>query len=283
MSIISYKLFLKFRIFKNEEVLLNMPAETVLITGATKGIGLEFAKIFAGHRYNLVLVARDELLLEKQAGFLKKEYGIEVNTFVGDLSNHETVESLYTYLKREGTNIDILINNAGAGGLGLMTELDIKKEIECLQLNMISLTYLTRLIADEMIKRNHGKILNVASTAAFQPTPRMSMYGASKSYVLSFTEAIAEELKGTGVQVSVLCPPSTKTPLTEGLASTGTKIFIKNLMDPKAVAKCGYEGLMKNKTVIIPGFKNKLMAKSVGILPRKWVTTYTRKMIEEKV
>ncbi|PGS55918.1 SDR family oxidoreductase [Bacillus sp. AFS041924] len=260
-----------------------MPTETVLITGATKGIGLEFAKVFAEHRFNLVLVARDAMLMEKQAEFLKNEYRVEVTTFVGDLSNHSTIESLYTYLKSEGINIDILINNAGAGGLGLMTELDIKKELECLQLNMISLTYLTRLIADEMVKRNRGKILNVASTAAFQPTPLMSMYGASKSYVLSFTEAIAEELKGTGVQVSVLCPPSTKTPLTEGLASTGTKIFIKNLMDPKSVAKYGFEGLMKNKTVIIPGFKNKLMAKSVGLLPRKWVTIYTRKMIEEKV
>ncbi|PEL13979.1 SDR family oxidoreductase [Bacillus sp. AFS017336] len=260
-----------------------MPTETVLITGATKGIGLEFARVFAEHHYNLVLVARDVKLLEKQAENLIKGYGVVVNTFAGDLSNHETVEGLHNYLKSEEINIDILINNAGAGGLGLMTELDIKKELECLQLNMISLTYLTRLIADEMVKRNKGKILNVASTAAFQPTPRMSMYGASKSYVLSFTEAIADELKGTGVQVSVLCPPSTKTSLTEGLASTGTKIFIKNLMDPRAVAKCGYKGLMKNKTVIIPGFKNKLMAKSVGLLPRKWVTVYTRKMIEEKV
>ncbi|MBT2737291.1 SDR family oxidoreductase [Bacillus sp. ISL-7] len=260
-----------------------MPTETVLITGATKGIGLEFAKVFAGHRYNLILVARDATLLEQQAENLKKDYGVHVNTYAGDLSSHTTVESLHRYLKSEGINIDILINNAGAGGLGLMTELDIKKELECLQLNMISLTYLTRLIADEMVKRKQGKILNVASTAAFQPTPLMSMYGASKSYVLTFSEAIAEELKGTGVQVSVLCPPSTKTALTQGLAETRTKIFIKNLMDPQTVAKCGFEGLMKNKTVIIPGFKNKLMAKSVGLLPRKWVTIYTRKLIEQKV
>ncbi|WP_223593286.1 SDR family NAD(P)-dependent oxidoreductase [Neobacillus bataviensis] len=260
-----------------------MTTETVLITGASKGIGLEFANIFAEHRYNLVLVARDANLLEQQAELLITKYGIEVNTFAGDLSSQTTVERLYQYIKKEGIDIDILINNAGSGGLGLMTELDIKKEMEYLQLNMISLTYLTRLIADNMVKRKHGKILNVASTAAFQPTPRMSMYGASKSYVLFFTEAIAEELKGTGVQVCALCPPSTKTPLTEGLADTGTKIFIKNLMDPKIVARCGFEGLMKNKTVIIPGFKNKLMAKSVGLLPRKWVTIYTRKLIEQKV
>ncbi|MDR6999163.1 SDR family oxidoreductase [Neobacillus niacini] len=246
-----------------------MPTETVLITGATKGIGLEFTKIFACKGYNLVLVARDAKLLGIHAQNLKKDYGTQVNTFAGDLSSHTTVESLHRYLKSEGIDIDILINNAGAGGLGLMTELDIHKEMEYLQLNMISLTYLTRLIADDMVKRKQGKILNVASTAAFQPTPRMSMYGASKSYVLFFTEAIAEELKGTGVQVCVLCPPSTKTPLTQGLAATGTKIFIKNLMDPQSVAKCGFDGLMKNKTVIIPGFKNKLMAKSVGLLPRK--------------
>ncbi|NWQ43483.1 SDR family oxidoreductase [Bacillus sp. EB106-08-02-XG196] len=260
-----------------------MPTETVLITGATKGIGLEFAKVFADHRNNLVLVARNATLLEQQAEILQKDYGVQVNTFAGDLSSQATVENLHRYLKNEEINIDILINNAGAGGLGLMTELDIKKELECLQLNMISLTYLTRLIAGEMVKRKQGKILNVASTAAFQPTPGMSMYGASKSYVLTFSEAIAEELKGTGVHVSVLCPPSTKTPLTEGLAATGTKIFIKNLMDPEAVAKYGFAGLMKNKTVIIPGFKNKIMAKSVGLLPRKWVTIYTRKMIEQKV
>ncbi|WP_350302318.1 SDR family NAD(P)-dependent oxidoreductase [Peribacillus frigoritolerans] len=260
-----------------------MTAETVLITGATKGIGYEFTKVFAEQCYNLVLVARDSVLLGQQAESLKKEYGVQVNTFAGDLSSYTTVEGLHRYLKSEGIDIDILINNAGAGGLGLMTELDIQKEMEYLQLNMISLTYLTRLIADDMVKRKQGKILNVASTAAFQPTPRMSMYGASKSYVLFFTEAIAEELKGTGVQASVLCPPSTKTPLTQGLASTRTKIFIKNLIEPQVVAKCGYEGLMKDKTVIIPGFKNKLMAKSVGLLPRKWVTIYSRKLIEQKV
>ncbi|MDR6998343.1 SDR family oxidoreductase [Neobacillus niacini] len=260
-----------------------MPTETVLITGATKGIGLEFAKVFAGNRYNLVLVARDAALLEQQAETFKKDFGVEVETFAGDLSSHTTVDSLHMYLKSKGIDTDILINNAGAGGLGLMTELDIQKEIGYLQLNMISLTYLTKLIADEMVKRKKGKILNIASTAAFQPTPGMAMYGASKSYVLSFTEAIAEELKGTGVQVCALCPPSTKTPLTEQLATTGTKLFIKDLMDPHAVARFGFEGLMKNKKVIIPGFKNKLMSKSVGLLPRKWVTIYTRRLIEQKV
>ncbi|WP_243526756.1 SDR family oxidoreductase [Bacillus pseudomycoides] len=260
-----------------------MTTETVLITGATKGIGLEFAKIFASHSYNLVLVARDTTLLERQAENLKKDYGMQVNTFAGDLGNYTTVESLHRHLKTEGIDIDILINNAGAGGFGFMTEVDIQKEMEYLQLNMISLTYLTRLFADDMVKRKQGKILNVASLAAFQPVPRMSMYGASKSYVLSFSEAIAEELKGTGVQVSVLCPSFTKTPLTQQFAGAGTKVFNKNMLDPQTVAKCGFEGLMKNKRVIIPGFKNKLMAKSVGLLPRKWVTIYTRKLLEQKV
>lgn len=260
-----------------------MPTETVLITGTTKGIGLEFAKIFASHSYNLMLVARDAKLLEQQAEKLKKEYGIQVNTFAGDLSSHITVESLHRHLKSEGIDIDILINNAGAGGFGFMTELDIQKEIEYLQLNMISLTYLTKLIADDMVKQKKGKILNVSSTAAFQPIPRMSMYSASKSYVLSFSEAIAEELKGTGVQVCVLCPPSTQTPLTQPLAAAGVKMFIKNVMDPQTVAKCGFEGIMQNKRVIIPGFKNKLMAKFVGLIPRKWVTIYTKKLFEQKV
>ncbi|PFE48292.1 SDR family oxidoreductase [Bacillus cereus] len=260
-----------------------MRTETVLITGATKGIGLEFVKIFAGHSYNLVLVARDETLLEQQAENLIRDYGMQVNTFAGDLGNYTTVESLHRYLKNEGIDIDILINNAGAGGFGLMTEVDIQKEMEYLQLNMISLTYLTRLFADDMVKRKQGKILNVASLAAFQPVPRMSMYGASKSYVLSFSEAIAEEMKGTGVQVSVLCPSFTKTTLTQQFAGAGTKVFNKNMLDPQTVAKCGFKGLMKNKRVIIPGFKNKFMAKSVGLLPRKWVTIYTRKLLEQKV
>ncbi|PFL13746.1 SDR family oxidoreductase [Bacillus cereus] len=260
-----------------------MRTETVLITGATKGIGLEFVKIFAGHSYNLVLVARDETLLEQQAENLKRDYGMQVNTFAGDLGNYTTVESLHRYLKNEGIDIDILINNAGAGGFGLMMEVDIQKEMEYLQLNMISLTYLTRLFADDMVKRKQGKILNVASLAAFQPVPRMSMYGASKSYVLSFSEAIAEEMKGTGVQVSVLCPSFTKTTLTQQFAGAGTKVFNKNMLDPQTVAKCGFKGLMKNKRVIIPGFKNKFMAKSVGLLPRKWVTIYTRKLLEQKV
>ncbi|MGG2092167.1 SDR family oxidoreductase [Bacillus sp. S13(2024)] len=260
-----------------------MPTKTVLITGATKGIGLEFAKVFASHCYNLVLVARDETLLEQHAENLKKDYGVQVNTFAGDLSSYTTIESLHQQLKNEGIDIDILINNAGAGGFGFMTEADIQKEMEYLQLNMISLTYLTRLFTDDMVERKQGKILNVASLAAFQPVPRMSMYGASKSYVLSFSEAIAEELKGTGVQVSVLCPSFTKTPLTQQFAGAGTKVFNKNMLDPQMVAKCGFEGLMKNKRVIIPGFKNKLMAKSVGLLPRKWVTIYTRKLLEQKV
>ncbi|MGG0250006.1 SDR family NAD(P)-dependent oxidoreductase [Peribacillus frigoritolerans] len=204
-----------------------MSAETVLITGATKGIGYEFTKVFAEQCYNLVLVSRDSVLLDQQAESLKKEYGVQVNTFAGDLSSYTTVGGLYRYLKIEGIDIDILINNAGAGGLGLMTELDIQKEMEYLQLNMISLTYLTRLIADDMVKRKQGKILNVASTAAFQPTPRMSMYGASKSYVLFFGKQLRKSLKEPEFKLLYYVPLQPKRRLRKGWLQQEQKFSLR--------------------------------------------------------
>ena len=248
-----------------------------LVTGASSGIGRELALRFAREGHDLILVARNGQKLRELADQLKRDCGVSANVIPKDLSKPQAPEEIFQELQREGILIDILVNNAGVGTYGPFSESNLSRELEMMRLNMISLTHLTHLFLKEAVLCKEGKILNVASTAAFQPGPLMAVYYASKAYVLSFSEALAEELRGSGVTVTVLCPGPTESEFQKTANMGKIRLLAKSfLMDSATVAKAGYEGLMKGRTVVIPGFKNKLSVLGAKWAPRKWVVRAVR-------
>ncbi len=252
--------------------------KTALITGASGGIGEAFAKIFAKNGYNLVLVARSEDKLNHIAKELQSQYQIKVSILVEDLSKPNTALKIYNTIKEREIIIDTLINNAGFGDFGTFIDEDLKIVTEMIHLNITTLTEMTSLFVKDMKVRDSGKILNIASTAAFQPLPRFGVYAATKAYVLHFTEALHYELKDTNIAVSVLCPGPTSTGFAKR-ANADTLNFLKNSMDSNIVAQIGYNGLMKNKMTIISGFKNKLMSLSRTIPSRNFLVKMVGKMV----
>ncbi len=253
--------------------------KTALITGASNGIGYELAKLFANDRYNLVLVARTEEKLIQVAEELTKNSGVKVEIIVKDLSIPTAPAEIFTKVQQAGIKVDVLVNNAGFGTYGFFYETDIVTELQMLQLNVVSLTHLTKLFLKDMVKQGSGKILNVSSGAAFQPGPLMAVYFATKAYVLSFSEAIANELEGTGVTVTVVCPGTTASGFQQRAAMEESKLVTsQKVMDAETVAKISYRGLMANKTVVVPGVKNKLLAEAVRFTPRKMVVKIARGM-----
>jgi short-subunit dehydrogenase len=257
--------------------------KTALITGSASGIGYELARIFAADNYNLVLVDRNELKLQEIAIEFQEKFNLIIRTIVKDLSLSTSPEEIFTELQQAGIKIDILVNNAGFGTYGLFNETNLNTELEMLQVNLVCLTHLTKLFLKDMVKQRNGKILNVASAAAFQPGPLMAVYFATKAYVLSFSEAIANELEGTGVTVTVLCPGSTISAFHERTGMADSKLVKgQKMMDAKTVAQIGYDALMRGKTIAIPGLLNKILAKIVGFVPRRLVTKVVRTMQEDK-
>lgn len=257
--------------------------QTVLITGASSGIGYELAKVFAREGYNLVLVARSELRLVNTAIDLQQQYGITAIPLAKDLSEPHAATELYDKLKQASITVDILVNNAGFGAFGHFTETNWEEESKMIQVNASLLTHLSKLFAADMLRRRKGKILNVASTAAFQPGPLMAVYYATKAYVLSFSEALASELHRTGVTVSCLCPGPTETEFHERAEITPSKLVSNNLlMDVETVARIAYKGLMHNKRLIIPGMRNKMLVQLLRFLPRKTITGIIRKVQESR-
>jgi len=244
---------------------------TVLITGASGGIGKEFAYIFAKEKYNLILVARSKDKLDSLAKELKEKYKTEVNVFVSDLSNPESPQKLYEQIKNENITINVLINNAGFGDYGKFIDGDLQKYLWMINLNITALTELTGLFIKDMIQRNEGRILNVASTAAFQPMPNFAVYAATKSYVLNFTEALHYELRNTGIIVSALCPGPTTTGFKDAANIEDSKLFKSGVMDAKTVAAIGFKQFMKNKMTIIPGVRNKILAFASNTSPSRKV------------
>jgi uncharacterized protein len=248
-----------------------------LITGASSGIGYELAKRFARDGHDLVLVARSRERLAEIAKELSGSTGVAVKVIAKDLSRPGAAREVFDELKRESISVNVLVNCAGFGTCGLFAEDDPAVDLEMMQLNMVALTELTWLAVREMLGRGSGRILNVASTAAFQPGPLMSVYYATKAYVLSFSEALANELSGTGVTVSTLCPGPTRTGFGARAKMEGTRLFRSmGLMDAAAVADAGYRGLMKGRGVIVPGLANRLLLLSVRVSPRKVVTAIVR-------
>ncbi|MBL1198124.1 MAG: SDR family oxidoreductase [Nostoc sp. GBBB01] len=257
--------------------------KTALITGAASGIGYQLACLFAADDYNLVLVDKNELKLTEVAEKFELKFGNFVKAIVKDLSISTSPDEIFTELQQANIQVDVLVNNAGFGTYGLFHETNLTAELEMLQVNLVCLTHLTKLFIKDMVKQGEGKILNVASAAAFQPGPLMAVYFATKAYILSFSEAIANELEGTGVTVTVLCPGSTESAFHQRTGMADSKMLkSKRMMDAETVAEIGYRGLMKGKTIVIPGLINKLLAKSVRFVPRKLVTKIVRNMQEDK-
>lgn len=249
----------------------NNDAKTALITGATVGIGYEFSKLFARDGYNLVLVARDEQRLGQRKKELEDEFGIKVNVIPRDLARPEAVEEICSILKKAAIHIDALVNNAGFGALGEFSDLDLKHQLDMIQLNISALTALTGRFLADMQSRGSGQILNVASTAAFQPGPRMAVYYATKAYVLFFSEALAYECKGSGIVVTTLCPGPTATEFQERAGFGNVLLMKANLMSAEKAARIGYRGLQRGKSLVIPGIMNNLLAQGIRFFPRKLV------------
>lgn len=238
--------------------------DTVLITGASSGIGYELAEVFAFHRYNLILVSRNIEKLEKISNKLTSEYGIRVDIIRQDLFEPDAAKKIFDRVKNMNLMVDILINNAGIGCVGLFHEMEFAKDIEMIQLNISALTEMTKLFSREMVKRKKGKILNLASTGSFSPGPFTATYYAAKAYVLSLSEALNKELKPYNITVTALCPGATRT----NFAKTAGKEDLPNAMHPSKVAKIAYDGLKNNKKVIVPGIVNKILVK----LPRNFAS-----------
>lgn len=252
---------------------------TALITGASNGIGMELAKIHASKGDNLVLVARNKSKLDELKSELEKLYKITVYTIGKDLSEENAALHVYQETKQQNIQIDYLINNAGFGEFGFFVETDWNKELKMINLNMTTLTQFTKLYLQDMVNRGNGKIMNVASTAAFQSGPTMSVYYATKAYVLSFSEAIDNEVRDKGVTVTILCPGATESGFQAAAAMEESNLVKgKKLPTSKEVAEYGYAAMMKGKTVAIHGFMNWILANSVRFTPRALVVKITRKL-----
>ncbi|OYU97351.1 MAG: short-chain dehydrogenase [Bacteroidetes bacterium B1(2017)] len=255
---------------------------TALITGASNGIGLELAKIHASKGGNLVLVARNKAKLDELKEELEKQYNVSVYTIGKDLSEPNSAQTVYNETNANNIQIDYLINNAGFGDFGMFVDTDWNKELQMINLNITTLTQFTKLYIQDMVKRGSGKIMNVASTAAFQPGPTMAVYFATKAYVLSFSEAIGNEVSDKGVTVTSLCPGATESGFQAAAAMEESNLVKgKKLPSSKEVAQYGYAAMLSGKAVAIHGLMNYFLANSVRFAPRSLVVKLARK-IQEK-
>jgi len=260
-----------------------MNGEWVLITGASAGIGREFSHIFAEHGHNLVLIARKEDRLTALASELAKKHSVKTMVLAKDLGMPGSAQEVFAELQRQNIPVSILINNAGFGTRGAFAKGDLKNFREMIELNITSLVQLTHLFVQPMMKAGRGRILNVSSTAAFQPGPLMAIYYATKSFVSSFSYALGEELIGSGVTVTTLCPGPTKTEFGARAGTVGHERVQRSwTMEARPVAEAGYKALMSGKKVKIPGAVNWIGARLTRIAPKKLASSIARKVIEGK-
>ena len=259
------------------------PQQTALITGASAGIGLDLAWVLAEHGYNLILVARSFDVLQRLAADIKSKHAVSATPIRVDLSDPTTPQHLYDSLAAQGIVVDVLINNAGFGLLGRFDRIDESRMYDMIQVNVTSLTALTRLFLPGMIERGNGRVMNVASTAAFQGGPYMTVYYASKAYVLSLTEAIADELRHTAVTITALCPGPTRTKFAEVAQMTMTNLANTPLMmDSMTVARYGYKAMMRGQRVAISGVINRFVAFSTRLVPRRVATRIAGQMQQNR-
>ena len=254
---------------------------TALITGASSGIGLELVIEFAKRKHDVIVVARSEQKLKELAEAIKAKYKVEVHVLVKDLSDQKQVDEVYAYTQSQNIQVDYLINNAGFGDYNAFAEADWNKINAMLDVNIKALTRLSWLYVKEMVQRKKGRIMNVASTAAFQPGPMMAVYFATKSYVLLLSEAMANELKHSGVTVTALCPGATESGFADTANTRDSKMFKGNIPTSAVVAAYAYKAMMKGKRVAIHGTMNYLMAQSPRFFPRNLITDIAGKMQEK--
>ncbi|MGA0558777.1 SDR family NAD(P)-dependent oxidoreductase [Larkinella sp. VNQ87] len=259
--------------------------KTALVTGATSGIGRELANLFAKDGYNLVLVARSSESLNQIAQEYEQQFGITATPLAKDLTDPKAPEEIFDETQRRGIQIDMLVNNAGMGEYGhFANETDLHKELSIIQLNATALVHLTKLYLKEMVKRNDGKVLMLASIASVMPHPLMAVYGATKAFILSFTEALQNELKDTNVSVTALLPGATNTDFFAKAGAEGTRVHqMAQQTEAEKVARDGYEALMKGKEKIISGLMNKAQVAMSHLLPDEMVAGSMRKMLERPV
>ncbi len=242
---------------------------TALVTGASSGIGTEFAKLFAADQHGLILVARRADRLKELGDILRDRHHVRVDVIEMDLSQEGAAQVLFDEVKRSGLEVDFLINNAGVGDYGLFYEREWSRMNQMIMLNALTLTHLTHLFVREMVRRKRGRILNVASIAGFQPCPTSAAYGATKAYVLSFTEALHHELRGTNVTATTLCPGPTLTGFQDAADMQGVALFKgSNVMSSSEVAAGGYRAMMRGKMTVVPGFMNKALTQAIRVSPR---------------
>ena len=255
-----------------------MSVETVLVTGASSGIGLELAKCFAAEGCRMILLARKRQALESLAEELRRDCKTHSEILPADLAEPAAPARIFAHLESQGTRVDVLVNNAGFGARGAFARLSLARQLEMVQVNLTALTHLTGLFLPGMIARRRGGILNVASTAAFQPGPGMAVYYATKAYVLSFSEALGEELAGTGVRVSALCPGPTDTNFTAVAGERPSKLFLHAAMSATEVARAGHQGYRQGRLVVVPGWRNRLLSLGARLGPRALVRKVAKRL-----
>jgi short-subunit dehydrogenase len=255
--------------------------KTALITGATSGIGRELAKLFAQDKYNLVIVARNQDELAQTAAELQQQYGVQVTTIAKDLFQRQAPFEVYDQVKAQGLQIDALVNDAGQGQYGQFTTTDINRELDIIQLNIGAYVTLTKLYLQEMVARHDGKILQVSSLGAEIPGPLQAVYHGTKAFVTSFTEAVREEVKDSGVTITILEPGVTATDFFHKADMERAKIVAEGPQaDPAKVAKDGYEALLAGKDKIVSGLMNKAQALVGNLLPDSTVASIMHKQAE---
>jgi short-subunit dehydrogenase len=258
-------------------------SKTALITGASNGIGYELARVHAAKGVNLVLVARNRDKLEELRNEIEKEKKVWVYTVGKDLTLPGAVKEVYDELKTRNISVDYLVNNAGFGDVGLFEESDWEKQEKMINLNIMAVAHFTRLFLPDMICRGGGRIMNLASTASFQPGPIMSVYFATKAFVLSFSEAINNEVRKHGITVTALCPGPTRSGFQTTASGQDPKLFKNNKFpSPREVAEFGYRAMLKGKSVAIHGLKNSFFVNSLKFAPRWLVLKLTRKIQAKK-
>jgi short-subunit dehydrogenase len=254
-----------------------------LVTGASSGIGLALAREIAANGHDVVLTARNGDALEAAAGAIEGKYGVRADAIPLDLRNPDAAEQLYQTISNQKIEIGILVNNAGFGLGGEFLETDLQREVEMIQVNVIAVTQLTKLFAAGMVRRRSGRVMNVASTAAFQPGPLMAVYYATKAYVLSFSQAVAEELRNTGVTVTALCPGATATAFADTAEISNSRLFTRlGVDDAESVAVYGYKAMMRGERVAIPRLRDKIMVQAERFAPRALVTRIVRQVQENR-
>ena len=254
-----------------------------IVTGASSGIGRDLAELFARDGHDLILVARRQDALDTVARELTDRYGVSCDPFVADLARRLERERLAVRIRTVDHHIDALVNNAGMGTHGYFRETDLERELAIIEVNVAALTHLTKVVLPGMLERKRGRIVNVSSVAAFQPGPLMAVYYASKAFVQSFSEALAEEVEGTGVTVTAICPGPTVTKFHEaaGLRGDAPNVGAPK-MTSREVAEAAYRGAAEGKRVVVTGLRNKVVVVANRLLTRRRMTRIVRRLQERR-